>query len=82
MEIQPFDDSAWCVEWYDFFMSSKLSTVNPYLRDPESRRRSVLRSVATSSAIEGIRAPFKQAMRKAAKPAVSAGKNRIIHAKP
>jgi hypothetical protein len=41
-------------------MSSKLSTANPYLRDPVVRQRSVLTSVSTSSAIEGIRAPFKQ----------------------
>jgi hypothetical protein len=42
-------------------MSSKLSTANPYLRDPVARRRSVFASVASSSAIEGIHAPFKQA---------------------
>ena len=42
-------------------MSPKLSTANPYLRDPVVRQRSVLTSVSTSSAIEGIRAPFKQA---------------------
>jgi hypothetical protein len=42
-------------------MDSKLSTANPYLRDPVARRRSVFASVASSSAIEGIRAPFKQA---------------------
>jgi hypothetical protein len=42
-------------------MSSKLSTSNPYLRDPVARRRSVFASVASSSAIEGIRAPFMQA---------------------
>jgi len=41
-------------------MSAKLSASNPYLRDPTLRQRSVLVSVATSSAIEGIRAPFKQ----------------------
>jgi hypothetical protein len=63
-------------------MGSKLSTVNPYLRDPVLRRRSVLRSVATSSAIEGIRAPFKQATRKAAKSAASASNIHIIHTKP
>ncbi|MHB1590812.1 MAG: hypothetical protein ACYCTW_04665 [Sulfuricella sp.] len=44
---------------YNSTMSSKLSTVNPYLRDPVLRQRSVLKSVATSSAIEGIFAPFK-----------------------
>jgi hypothetical protein len=40
-------------------MSSKLSSANTYMRDPDVRRASVLRSVATSSAIEGIRAPFR-----------------------
>jgi hypothetical protein len=42
-------------------MSSKLSSANTYMRDPAVRRTSVLRSVATSSAIEGIRAPFRSA---------------------
>jgi hypothetical protein len=46
---------------YTCNMSSKLSTANPYLRDPVARRRSVFASVASSSAIEGIHAPFKQA---------------------
>ena len=46
---------------YTCSMSSKLSTANPYLRDPVARRHSVLASVASSSAIEGIRAPFKRA---------------------
>jgi hypothetical protein len=41
-------------------MSTHLSATNPYLRDPVVRARSVLRSVATSSAIEGIHAPFKK----------------------
>lgn len=41
-------------------MSTKLSDSNPYLRDPTLRQRSVLVSVATSSAIEGIHAPFKK----------------------
>jgi hypothetical protein len=41
-------------------MSRKLlSSTNPYLRDPVQRERSVLKSVASSSAIEGIRAPFR-----------------------
>ena len=40
-------------------MSAKLSTANRYLRDPAVRDRTVLKSVASSSAIEGIRAPFK-----------------------
>lgn len=48
-------------------MSSKLSSANTYMRDPDVRRVSVLRSVATSSAIEGIRAPFKAESGKGAK---------------
>lgn len=47
-------------------MSSKLSSANAFMRDPAVRQRSVLRSVATSSAIEGIRAPFKAATNKSA----------------
>lgn len=41
-------------------MSSKLAAANPYLRDPIVRKRTVLKSVASSSAIEGIRAPFRK----------------------
>ena len=41
-------------------MSSKLSSTNRYLRDPVVRERAVVRNVATSSAIEGIRAPVKR----------------------
>ena len=41
-------------------MGSKLAAVNPYLRDPVVRKRTVFTSVSSSSAIEGIRAPFKQ----------------------
>ena len=44
-------------------MSSKLSAANRYLRDPALRERTVLKNVATSSAIEGIRAPFKRDVR-------------------
>ena len=43
---------TWCV-------GAKLSLTNRYLRDPELREKTVTRSVATSSAIEGIRAPFR-----------------------
>jgi len=42
-------------------MGSKLTSANPYLRDPKMRERTVFTSVSSSSAIEGIRAPFKQA---------------------
>jgi hypothetical protein len=41
-------------------MGSKLSAVNRYLRDPIVRKRTVFTSVSSSSAIEGIRAPFKR----------------------
>mgnify|MGYP000869408686 FL=1 len=41
-------------------MAPSLAKANPHLRDPALRRQGVVRSVATSSAIEGIRAPFKK----------------------
>ncbi len=41
--------------------STKLSHTNPYLRDRAARERGVFNSVASSSAIEGIHAPFKTA---------------------
>jgi hypothetical protein len=41
-------------------MGAKLSSTNRYLRDPAMRERTVTKSVATSSAIEGIRAPFRR----------------------
>lgn len=40
-------------------MKNTLSKSNPYMRDPATRERLVYRSVASSSAVEGIRAPFK-----------------------
>jgi hypothetical protein len=43
---------------YTTGVGTKLSVANRYLRNPEVRERTVTRSVATSSAIEGIRAPF------------------------
>jgi hypothetical protein len=43
---------------YTKAVGTKLSVANRYLRNPEVRERTVTRSVATSSAIEGIRAPF------------------------
>jgi hypothetical protein len=45
---------------YNNNMGAKVSSVNRYLRDPDVREKTVTRSVATSSAIEGIRAPFGQ----------------------
>jgi len=44
-------------------MSSKLTSTNPYLRDPAIRERMVTKSVATSTAVEGVHAPYKQASR-------------------
>jgi len=41
-------------------MGAKLSAANRYLRNSAMRERTVVKSVATSSAIEGIRAPFKR----------------------
>lgn len=41
-------------------MGSKLTSANPYLRDPKMRERMVVTSVSTSSAVEGIHAPFKR----------------------
>ncbi|MGP1666757.1 MAG: hypothetical protein ACTS5I_12755 [Rhodanobacter sp.] len=41
-------------------MGRKPLNTNPYLRDPVQRERSVFKSVASSSAIEGIRAPFRE----------------------
>ncbi len=50
-------------------MSRKsLSSTNPYLRDPVQRERSVLKSVASSSAIEGIHAPFRDSVSKKLPP--------------
>ena len=48
---------------YNSPVKSKLSASNPYLRNPAKRARAVLKSVASSSAIEGIHAPFKKMMR-------------------
>ena len=62
-------------------MTSKLPSTNPYLRDPKQRQRSVLRSVATSSAIEGIHAPFKADARSASASSLSSVK-RVIRVKP
>jgi hypothetical protein len=45
-------------------MSSTLASANPYLRDPTLRQLGVFKSVASSSAIEGIRAPFKKIIAK------------------
>jgi hypothetical protein len=55
-------------------MSAKLSSVNPYLRDPVARKSMVTRSVVTSSAIEGIRAVFKRARKSADESPVRKGR--------
>jgi hypothetical protein len=52
-------------------VKSKLSDVNPYLRDPVKRERAVLTSVASSSAIEGIRVLPKKLLSGAGKPTSS-----------
>jgi hypothetical protein len=41
-------------------VSDTLSTSNPFVRNPADRRREVFASVASSSAIEGIFAPFRK----------------------
>jgi hypothetical protein len=56
-------------------MGRKISSVNPYLRDLVARESMVVRSVVTSSAIEGIRAVFKRARSSTQKSAV--GKERV-----
>jgi hypothetical protein len=55
-------------------MSTKLTSVNPYLRDPATRKKMVTRSGITSSAIDGIRAVFKQARKDAGKSAIRRGR--------
>lgn len=55
-------------------MGSKLTSANPYLRDPKVRERTVVASVSTSSAIEGIRAPFKQALSASGSPRAPKGR--------
>lgn len=37
-----------------------LSETNPYMRDPEMRERLIDRSVASSSAVEGIKVDFNK----------------------
>ena len=40
-------------------MNKSLAQSNPYMRDAATRERLVYRSVASSSAVEGIREPFR-----------------------
>jgi len=51
-------------------MKNRLSDVNPYLRDPAKRKRAMLKSVISSSAIEGIRVTLKDLRTTPGKPAV------------
>lgn len=37
-----------------------LNETNPYMRDPETRERLIDRSVASSSAVEGIKVDFNK----------------------
>lgn len=57
-------------------MGSKLSTANPYLRDPTVRKQGLWISAKTSSAVEGIEEPFaKQDVTTAArKPLANGGR--------
>lgn len=58
--------SAYRIPWERFISGStsqKLSNTNPYLSDPEARERDVFTSAASSSAIEGIHAPFRRKKR-------------------
>jgi len=50
-------------------MKNKLSDVNPYLRDPVKRKHAMLKSVISSSAIEGIRVTLKDLRTGPGKPA-------------
>ena len=56
------------IGWYAGRMSTKLSSVNRYLRDPDVREKTVTRSVTTSSAIEGIRTSFGRRAQMAGSP--------------
>lgn len=40
--------------WYDLSMKKSLLETNPYLKDPEIRKKMMRRSIISSSAIEGI----------------------------
>ena len=40
-------------------MAANLLSSNPYLRDPVARQAALLRTAASSSAVEGIRKPFR-----------------------
>ena len=52
-------------------MKSKLSDINPYLRDPATRREGLWVSAKTSSAVEGIREPFAKRAGASVRPAAN-----------
>jgi len=66
---------------YTLFMSTKLSASNLHLSDPALRKRSVLESVATSSAIEGICAPFRKNSPTVKPVTKKAGSVKVVKAK-
>jgi len=53
---------------------AKLSTTNRHMRDPVTRERLVYKSVASSSAVEGIREPFRKKATVLGKRASSSGR--------
>ena len=55
---------------------TKIARTNPFMRDPAVRERTLLKSVASSSAIEGIRAPFRKTAPKGKSPATALTKNK------
>lgn len=58
-------------------MPRRLNESNPYLRDEVAFERAVHRSVATSSAIDGITAPFAATWTRAKKgPARKTGRSK------
>lgn len=57
-------------------MAARLSTTNRYLRDAATRERLVYRSVASNSAVEGIREPFRKKDTVLGKKAGGKGKTR------
>jgi len=57
-------------------MGKSLARSNRFLQDPVQRDRMVFKSVASSSAIEGIRSPFLAGVRNGATATNKAGKKR------
>ncbi len=46
-----------------------LAETNPWLRDPVMRKKALLIAAATSSAVEGIHAPYRELLKSLKKPA-------------